>query len=42
MYTLMQVGGISPDKTNVSYKIKVNTDKPIDEVHINLKETHRR
>ncbi len=32
-------GGISPDKTNVSYKIKVNTDKPIDEVHINLKET---
>ena len=31
-------GGITPDKTNVSYKIKVNTDKPIDEVHLALKE----
>ena len=32
-------GGITPDKANVSYKIKVNTDKPIDEVHLALKET---
>ena len=31
-------GGITPDKTSVSYKIKVNTDKPIDEVHLALKE----
>jgi hypothetical protein len=30
--------GITPDKSNVSYKIKVNTDKPIDEVHLALKE----
>lgn len=31
-------GGITPDKANVSYKIKVNTEKPIDEVHLALKE----
>jgi len=30
--------GITPDKANISYKIKVNTDKPIDEVHLALKE----
>jgi hypothetical protein len=32
-------GGITPDKENVSYKIKVNTDKPIEEVHLALKES---
>jgi len=32
-------GGITPDKTSISYKIKVNTDKPIEEVHLALKET---
>lgn len=32
-------GGITPDKTSVTYKIKVNTDKPIEEVHLALKET---
>ena len=32
-------GGITPDKESVSYKIKVNTDKPIEEVHLALKET---
>ena len=32
-------GGISPDKTKITYKIKVNTDKPLKEVHMNLKET---
>jgi hypothetical protein len=31
--------GITPDKESVSYKIKVNTDKPIEEVHLALKET---
>ena len=31
--------GITPDKANISYKIKVNTDKPIEEVHLALKET---
>ena len=31
-------GGITPDKTNISYRIKVNTDKPIDKVHLALKE----
>ena len=35
-------GGITPDKANISYKIKVNTDKPIDEVHLALKETDAR
>src|ERR1700686_3061115 len=30
--------GITPEKTSVSYKIKVNTDKPINEVHLSLKE----
>ena len=30
---------MTPDKTNVSYSIKVNTDKPIDEVHLALKAT---
>jgi hypothetical protein len=29
---------LTDDKQNVSYKIKVNTDKPIDEVHLALKE----
>ena len=33
-------GGITPDKTSISYKIKVNTDKPIDEVDLALKETN--
>ena len=32
-------GGITLDKTSISYKIKVNTDKPIEEVHLALKET---
>jgi hypothetical protein len=32
-------GGITSDKTSISYKIKVNTDKPIEEVHLALKET---
>jgi hypothetical protein len=32
-------GGITPDKTSISYKIRVNTDKPIEEVHLALKET---
>ena len=32
-------GGVSPDKANITYQIKVNTDKPIDEVHLALKET---
>src|SRR5712664_1623547 len=31
--------GITPDKESVSYKIKVNTDKAIEEVHLALKET---
>jgi len=31
--------GVPPGKASVSYKIKVNTDKPISEVHLNLKET---
>jgi hypothetical protein len=30
--------GITDDKANVSYRIKVNSDKPIDEVHLALKE----
>jgi len=34
----LTVLGMSPDKTNVSYKIKVNTNKPIEEVHLALKE----
>jgi hypothetical protein len=32
-------GGLTPDKENISYKIKVNTDKPIMEVHLALKES---
>jgi hypothetical protein len=32
-------GGITPDKSNFAYKIKVNTAKPIKEVHLHLKET---
>ena len=32
-------GGFTPDKESLSYKIKVNTDKPIEEVHLALKET---
>jgi hypothetical protein len=35
----LTVLGITPDKTSVSYRIKVNTDKPIEEVHLALKET---
>jgi len=31
-------GGIAPDKSKITYTIKVNTDKPIKEVHMNLKE----
>jgi PBP1b-binding outer membrane lipoprotein LpoB len=31
-------GGITSDKANISYKIKVNTTRPIDEVHLALKE----
>jgi len=31
-------GGIAPDNAKITYKIKVNTDKPIKEVHMNLKE----
>lgn len=31
-------GGIAPDKAKIVYKIKVNTDKPIKEVHLNHKE----
>lgn len=30
--------GITSDKQNIAYKIKVNTDKPIEEVHLALKE----
>ncbi len=30
-------GGIAPDKTKFTYQIKVNTDKPIKEVHMKLK-----
>ena len=30
-------GGITADKANISYKIKVNTDKPIAEVHLAFK-----
>ena len=29
--------GMTDDKANLSYRIKVNTDKPIDEVHLTLK-----
>ena len=32
-------GGITADKANAAYKIKVNSDKPIEEVHLALKET---
>ena len=31
--------GVPPGKAVVAYQIKVNTDKPINEVHLNLKET---
>jgi hypothetical protein len=31
--------GITPDKANVAYRIKVNTAQPIDEVHLALKAT---
>jgi hypothetical protein len=31
-------GGIAPDKEKITYKVKVNTDKPILEVHMKLKE----
>ncbi|HKF57458.1 MAG TPA: hypothetical protein VKJ45_18515 [Blastocatellia bacterium] len=34
----LTVLGMSQDKTNVSYKIKVNSNKPIEEVHLALKE----
>ena len=30
--------GITPDKQNIAYRIKVNTAKPIEEVHLALKE----
>src|SRR5712692_5658479 len=30
--------GITPDKQNISYKIKVNTDKPISQVDLAVKE----
>ena len=30
--------GISADKQNIAYRIKVNTDKPIEEVHFALRE----
>jgi hypothetical protein len=30
--------GITPDKQNVAYRIKVNTNNPIEEVHLALKE----
>jgi hypothetical protein len=35
----LTVLGLSPDKTSVSYKIKVNSDKAIEEVHLAMKET---
>jgi hypothetical protein len=35
----LTVLGITPDKTSVSYRIRVNADKPIEEVHLALKET---
>jgi hypothetical protein len=35
----LTVLGITPDKASVSYRIKVNADKPIEEVHLALKET---
>jgi len=31
-------GGIAPDKSKFTYKVKVNTDKPIREVHAAIKE----
>lgn len=31
--------GVTDDKANLAYRIKVNSDKPIDEVHLALKET---
>jgi hypothetical protein len=31
--------GVPPGKAKIAFKIKVNTDKPINEVHLNLKET---
>ena len=31
-------GGIAPDKSKITYKVKVNTDKPILEVHAAIKE----
>ena len=31
--------GVTSDKANIAYRIKVNTDKPIDEVHLVLKTT---
>ncbi len=30
--------GITPDKANAAYKIKINTDKPIEEVHLAFKD----
>jgi hypothetical protein len=30
--------GITPDKQNIAYRFKVNTAKPIEEVHLALKE----
>lgn len=34
--------GITQDKQSVAYRIEVNTTRPIDEVHIALKETNER
>jgi len=31
--------GITPDKKNISYKIRINTDKPISQVDLAVKET---
>ncbi len=30
--------GITPDKENIAYRFKINTAKPIEEVHLVLKE----
>ena len=33
--------GITPDKQNVAYRIKVNTNKPISQVDLNCKQTDK-
>jgi hypothetical protein len=35
----LTVLGMTADKTSVAYRIKVNADKPVEEVHLALKET---